>query len=528
MKFGLTIIAGFGFLLKQVMNKKGIVYLIGAGPGDRGLITIKGKELLQKADVIVYDYLVNVDLLEYAKESAEILYVGKKSGQKEMAQSSINALLVRKASKGNIVARLKGGDPFTFGRGGEEAEALQAKKISFEIIPGVSSVSAVPTYGGISLTHRDFTSSFAVVTGHEDPLKKKSNIPWDALSQIGTVVFLMGVSKLKKNMGELIKAGKNPETPVAIITWGTYPQQRTLTGTIENISDLVKKHKEITSPGIVVVGEVVKLREIINWYETKELFGKTIVVTRPKSQAYDFIKLLEAQGANVIPFPTIEITPPTSYKALDKAINSIEQYDWIVFTSVNGVKSFFNRLKELNKDIRELHRAKIAAIGEVTAKEIKNLGIKVDVVPNDFKAEGLIRIFKNEKIKDSKILIPRAKVARDILPESLVKIGAKVQVVTTYITKQPGKAKARNMIKLLNEEKIDMITFTSSSTVRNFFELIPDFKQKKNRPLLASIGPITANTLEELGYKSTIIPKKYTVDDLANNIVDYFTMKNLK
>lgn len=510
------------------MSKTAIVYLIGAGPGDRGLITIKGKELLQEADVIVYDYLVNADLLEYVKESAEILYVGKKSGQKEMTQSNINALLVKKASQGNIVARLKGGDPFTFGRGGEEAEALQAKNIPFEIVPGVSSVSAVPTYSGISLTHRDFTSSFAVVTGHEDPLKKKSSIPWDALSQIGTVVFLMGVRKLKENMAELVKAGKNPETPVAIITWGTYPQQKTLTGTVKNISDLVKQHKEITSPGIVVVGEVVKLREIINWYETKPLFGKTIVVTRPKSQAYEFIKLLEEQGANIIPFPTIQIFPPTSYKALDKAINSIEQYDWIVFTSVNGVKSFFNRLKELNKDIRELHRAKIATIGEVTAKEIENLGIKVDVVPNDFKAEGLLRIFKKEKIKDSKMLIPRAKVARDILPESLMKIGAKVDVVTAYVTKQPPKTKAKNITKLLNENKIDMITFTSSSTARNFFELIPDFKQKKNRPLFASIGPITAKTLGESGFKSTIIPKKYTVGELAKDIVEYFTMKNFK
>jgi len=510
------------------MSKTGIVYLIGAGPGDRGLLTIKGKELLQKADVIVYDYLVNADLLEYAKDSAEILYVGKKAGQKEMTQGSINSLIVRKAKSGNIVARLKGGDPFTFGRGGEEAEALQAKQIPFEIVPGVSSVSAVPTYGGISLTHRDFTSSFAVVTGHKDPSKEKSNIPWDALSQIGTVVFLMGVNKLKENMTELNKAGKSPKTPVAIITWGTYPQQRTLTGTIENISDLAKKHKEITPPGIVVVGEVVKLREIINWYESKPLFGKTVIVTRPKSQAPEFTKLLEEQGAYVITFPTIEIAPPSSHKALDKAINSIEQYDWIVFTSVNGVKSFFERLKKLDKDVRELHRAKIAAIGEVTAQEIENMGIKVDIVPNDFKAEGLIRIFKKKEIRDCKILIPRAKVARDILPQSLVKMGAKVDVVTAYITKQPGKAKTKNIIKLLGEDKIDMITFTSSSTARNFFDLMPDFKQKKNRPLFASIGPITAKTVRDSGYKSAVVPKQYTVEYLASDIVDYFSKINLK
>jgi len=510
------------------MSEKGIVYLIGAGPGDRGLITIKGKELLNKADTIVYDYLVNVELLQYAKENAEIIYVGKKSGQKEMTQQNINSLLIKKANKGNIVARLKGGDPFTFGRGGEEAEALVAKKVPFEIVPGVSSVSAVPTYGGIPLTHRDFTSSFAVVTGHEDPSKKKSSIPWEALSRIGTVVFLMGVSKLKNNMRELIKAGKNPKTPVAIISWGTYPQQKTLTGTVENISDLASKDTQISSPGIVIVGEVVELREIINWYETKPLFGKTIVVTRPESQAYEFIKPLEEQGANVIAFPTIEISPPNSYIALDKAINSIEQYDWIIFTSVNGVKSFFNRLRVLNKDIRGLYRAKIAAIGDITAKEVENLGIKVDMVPSDFKAEGLIRIFKKKKIKDCKILIPRAKVARDILPETLVKIGAKVDVVTAYITKQPSKAKAKKITKLLSEDKIDMITFTSSSTVKNFFELIPNHKPKRNRPLFASIGPITSKTLNESGYQSTIVSKKYTVDNLASEIVHYYSKVNLK
>ena len=510
------------------MSKIGIVYLIGAGPGDRGLITIKGKELLQKADVIVYDYLVNTDLLEYAKNHAEILYVGKKAGQKEMTQRSINAHIVKQAKKGNIVARLKGGDPFIFGRGGEEAEALEAENIPFEIVPGVSSVSAVPAYGGISLTHRDFTSSFAVVTGHEDPSKKQSNIPWHALSQIGTVVFLMGVKKLKQNMLGLLKAGKSPDTPVAVITWGTYPQQRTLTGTIGNISDLVKRYKEITSPGIVVVGEVVKLREVINWYESKPLFGRTIIVTRPKSQAPEFIKLLEEQGAQAVAFPTIEIQPPNSYKALDKAINTIKQYDWIVFTSVNGVTSFFNRLKELGKDIRELHRAKIATIGEITAQEIQNKGIKVDIVPDDFKAEGLIKIFKKNKLKDTKILIPRAKVARDILPDTLNKIGARVDVVTAYITKKPDKAKTKNIIKLLSDHKIDMITFTSSSTAKNFFELIPGFKQVEKKPLIACIGPITAKTVRDAGYKSAIIPKQYTVEHLADELVDYFSKINLK
>lgn len=510
------------------MSKKGIVYLIGAGPGDMGLFTIKGREILRLADVIVYDYLVNDRLLEYTKDNAEIIYVGKKAGQKEMSQKAINALLVSKAKKGSTVARLKGGDPFTFGRGGEEAEALKLKKIPFEIVPGVSSVSAVPAYAGISLTHRDFTSSFAVVTGHEDPSKEKSNMPWEALSQIGTVVFLMGVKNLKQNMSKLIAAGKNPDTPAAVITWGTYPSQSTLTGTVSNLSNLAKKRKDISSPGIVVVGEVVKLREILDWYESKPLFGITVIVTRPKEQSHDFISLLEDRGANVIPFPTIEIVPPRSYKALDSAIDRIEKYDWIVFTSVNGVKSFFDRLRELNKDIRELHKAKIAAIGNVTAREILDMGIKVDIVPDEFRAEGLIKIFKNEGIKNAKVLIPRARVARDILPESLKKLGAEVDVVTSYITKKPPKSITNHICKLLDENKVDLITFTSSSTARNFFDLIPDFKKYKKNALIASIGPITAKTIREFGYKAQIVPNQYTVLDLTEEIVNYYATKNLR
>lgn len=503
------------------MTNTGIVYLIGAGPGDRGLLTIKGKELLEKADVIVYDYLVNVDLLDYAKDSAEIIYVGKKAGQKEMTQSSINALLARKARSGNIVARLKGGDPLTFGRGGEEAQALKLKQVTFEIVPGVSSVSAVPGYAGISLTHRDFTSSFAVVTGHEKPSKEQSDIPWSALSQIGTVVFLMGVKRLKQNMLELIKAGKNKETPVAVITWGTYPQQKTLTGTIGNISQLVDKNDDITSPGIVVVGEVVELREVISWYESKPLFGKTVIVTRPKPQAYEFIRILENHGASVISFPTIEIVPPKSYKSLDKSIENIEKYHWIIFTSVNGVKAFFNRLKVLKKDIRNLHKARIAAIGDVTAQEIESMGITVDIVPDDFKAEGLIKIFEKNNLEDNNILIPRAKVARDILPESLKKMGAKVDVVTSYLTKPPLKSQSRVISKLLTEGSVDFLTFTSSSTAKNFFEIFPGLKKSKKKPLIACIGPITSKTVRNAGYKADLVARQYTVSHLVDEIVDY-------
>ena len=508
------------------MSKTGTVYLIGAGPGDKGLLTIKGKKLLKKADVIVYDYLVNTDLLHYIKENAEIIYVGKKGGQKEMSQQSINALLVRKSKKGNTVARLKGGDPFVFGRGGEEAEYLQEKKVPFEIVPGVTSVSAVPAYAGIPLTHRDFTSSFAVVTGHENPSKEKSNIPWEALSQIGTIVFLMSVKNLKKNMYELMGAGKSPDTPVAVITWGTYPEQKTLTGKIGNIPELVKKRKDIISPAIVVVGEVVNLREVMNWYESTPFFGKTVLVTRPKDQSHDFIKFLEDKGGQVISFPTIEIVPPRSFQALNDAINNLRSYDWIIFTSVNGVRAFFKRLRELGKDIRELYGAKIAAIGDITSRAVQDMGINVDLVPEDFRAEGLIQKFKKQDIKGTKILLPRAKVARDILPQTLREMGAQVNVVTAYISKKPDKRKTNIVRKLLNQSKIDLLTFTSSSTARNFFELVPDFKQLNKKPVIACIGPITAKTVREFGFKPLIIPKQYTVEALADEIIKYFSQPN--
>jgi uroporphyrinogen III methyltransferase/synthase len=509
------------------MSKTGTVYLIGAGPGDKGLITIKGGDLLRSADVIVYDYLVNTALLRYVKENAEIIYVGKKAGQKEMSQQSINALLVRESKKGNTVARLKGGDPFIFGRGAEEAEYLHEKKVPFEIVPGVTSVSAVPAYAGIPLTHRDFTSSFAVVTGHENPSKEKSNIPWEALSQMGTIVFLMGVKNLKKNMSELMGAGKSSDTPVAVTTWGTYPEQTTLTGKIGNISNLLKKRKDITSPAIVVVGEVVNLRKVMNWYESAPLFGKTVLVTRPKGQSRDFIKFLEDKGGQVISFPTIEIVHPKSFQALDDAINNVRSYDWIIFTSVNGVAAFFKRLRELGKDIRELYGAKIAAIGDITSQAIEDMGINVDLVPEDFRAEGLIQKFKKQDInKETKILLPRAKVARDILPKALREMGAHVNVVIAYISKKPDKRKTNIIRKLLNQSKIDLLTFTSSSTARNFFELVPDFKQHKNKPVIACIGPITAKTVREFGFKPLIVPKQYTVEALADEIMEYFSHPN--
>jgi uroporphyrinogen III methyltransferase/synthase len=503
------------------MNKNGIVYLIGAGPGDPGLFTIKGKQCLEKADVVIYDYLVNPVLLQFAREEAEKIYVGKKRGHKEMAQGNINRLLVDKAKTGKVVARLKGGDPFIFGRGGEEAEELAKLGIPVEIVPGITSASAVPAYAGIPLTHRDFTSSFVVVTGHEYPKKEKSNLSWEALAKTGTVVFLMGVRNIEENMKKLIEFGKPPETPVAIITWGTFPKQETIVGTLGDIGKIAKA-KKVKPPAIIVVGEVVKLRETINWFETKPLFGKKVLVTRSRNQASVFVKFLEELGAEAIEFPTIEIIPPQSWNELDRAIENLGTYNWIIFTSVNGVLFFFERLKRKSKDLRELKGIKIAAIGEQTAKSVANLGLAVDIIPDDFKAEGIVERFRETDIKGKRILIPRAKEAREVLPLELAQMGADVHVVVVYETKKPSLKKIEGIGKMLKNGKIDVITFASSSTVRNFLSVFGKDREIFSSTIVACIGPITAEPLRELGIKAEIICNKYTIAELTREIVSYF------
>lgn len=507
------------------MSNKGKVYLIGAGPGDPGLLTIKGKECLEKADVIVYDYLVNPRILEYAKREAEIIYVGKKSGSKEMSQEDINGLLVKKAKEGKIVARLKGGDPFIFGRGGEEAEELANFGIPFEIVPGITSASAVPAYAGIPLTHRDLTSSFVVVTGHEDPIKKESSLPWESLAQIGTVVFLMGLKNIEKNMKKLVQFGKSPQTPVALITWGTLPKQRTITGTIGEIGRIVRENK-VESPAILVVGKVVRLRETLNWFETKPLFGKKVVVTRTRKQASALVRLLEEEGAETVEFPTIEIVPPESWYEMDKAIENLGLYNWIIFTSVNGVEFFFDRLKAKKKNISEFKGVKIATIGEQTGRAVENLGLSVDIIPYEFRAEGVVESFRGINIKGKRILIPRAKEAREILPVELQKMGAEVNVVTAYKTKKPNLERVEEVREMLRSGEIDVLTFASSSTVSNFLSILGKGSKLLLKPTIACIGPITAQPLREIGIEPQIVCKKYTIEELVREIVDYFRHKS--
>ena len=504
--------------------KSGKVYLIGAGPGDPGLLTLKGKRCIEEADVIVYDHLVNKKLLEFTKDGAEIIYVGKVAGKHTKSQDDINSLLVSKTKEGKVVARLKGGDPFIFGRGGEEALELVNNEIHFEVVPGISAATSVPAYAGIPLTHRDFNSSIALITGHEDPSKGGSKIEWKGLSTcIENLIFFMGAKNLSNIVKKLIENGRNPDTPIAVIRWGTTPLQETIVGTLNNIIKKTKE-KEIRPPAIIVVGEVVALREKLNWFEKKPLFGKRILITRPRGQVKIFVELLEKEGAIAIQFPTIETIPPDSWDALNNAIKKLDTYQWLIFTSANGVRFFMERLKANKKDIRELKGIKICAIGPKTAASVKSLGIRVDAVPEKYIAEGVIEEMQKYGVKGKKILLPRASVARDILPQELKKMGAEIDVVDTYKTVKPVE-KANEIKNMLKNGEIDVITFTSSSTVQNFMSYFNTDKKILKNIIIASIGPITAKTVEEFGLKNAIVSDEHTIERFTEKITEYFRRK---
>jgi uroporphyrinogen III methyltransferase/synthase len=506
------------------LEKQGKVYIIGAGPGDPGLITVKGLRCLKEADVVIYDHLVSEEIIRQAKESARLIYAGKKGGAHTLPQEEINRRLVEEAKQGNIVARVKGGDPFIFGRGGEEAETLAHVDIPFEVIPGVSSAVAVPAYAGIPLTHRGYTSTLAFVTGHEDPTKEESEIDWETLAGIGTLVFLMGVKNLRQITANLMGHGKHADTPAALIRWGTTEDQETLTGTLSDIARNAEERK-FSPPAILVVGDVVTLRENLNWFETKPLFGKGIVITRPEAQAEEFAVLLHAQGARVIHFPTIKLVPPEDYHNLDQAIGRLSHYQWIIFTSANGVSFFLNRLTELGRDIRDLKDIRICTIGPATAATIEKLGIRVDLVPEEFISEGVVKAFQKFNIKDSRILLPRAEKARDVIPEGLTELGAKVDIVTAYRTVNSGRKKS-DMETLINEGKADIITFTSPSTVTNFIEIMGREYIIPSHVKIACIGPVTAAAVKKAGLNVDIIQERYTIPGLVETLVEYFR-KNL-
>ena len=504
------------------MNGK--VYLVGAGPGDPELITLKGLECIKNADVIIYDYLASPSLLKHAREHAEIIYVGKKGGDHTLSQDRINALIAEKAQKGFTVTRLKGGDPFIFGRGGEEAEVLIDARIPFEIIPGVTSAIAAPAYAGIPLTHRKFTSTIAFVTGHEDPAKAESNIDWAALAKgIGTLVFLMGVKNLPHITDRLMHHGMSPDTPVALVRWGTTPKQTTVSGKLDTIVERTKA-AGLKPPAIIVVGHVVKLREKMRWFETRPLMGQCIVVTRAREQASDLVKRLSDLGAECLECPTIKVSPPQDVKPLDRAMENLSSYDWLIFTSVNGVNFFFERLFQKNKDVRALKDIHTAVIGPATEKRLFDFGLKSDIVPESYRAESVVKAFAGKDVTGRKILLPRAKEARPVLPLELKKMGAVVDEVTAYCT-HAVKDNTDVLSARLKERSIDMITFTSSSTVKNFRALFPneDLKDLMRGVIIASIGPVTADTARDLGFDVHIIAESYTIPGLCQAILTHFS-----
>jgi len=507
-----------------VSEAAGKVYLIGAGPGDPGLFTLKGKRCLGEADVVVYDYLANPRLLRYAKPGAELIYVGKQAGKHTLPQEEIGRLLVARAREGKAVARLKGGDPFIFGRGGEEAEELAAAGIPFEVVPGVTAAVAAPAYAGIPLTHRDFTSTVAFVTGHEDPTKVETGIAWDKIATgIGTLVFFMGIGQLPEIVEQLVRHGRAPATPAAVVRWGTRAEQEVVTGTLEN---LVEKCRGMKPPALIVVGEVVTLREKLRWFETLPLSGRRILITRAREQASGFAAVLEAAGAEVMEFPTIGFAPPESWAPLDAAVARLREYQWVIFTSANGVRFFWERLQAAGRDTRDLAGITVCAIGPATAAALKSVGIRADLVPTEFKAEALVAAiqagFGAEAIAGSRVLLARAAEAREVIPEELERLGAQVDVVAAYRTiKSDSDADA--IRAMLREGKIHAVTFTSSSTVKHFLDLVGGEAEMLLRGVVvASIGPITAQTAARHGIVSHIVPENYTIPALAEALVRHF------
>ncbi|MEA1971146.1 MAG: uroporphyrinogen-III C-methyltransferase [Thermodesulfobacteriota bacterium] len=498
------------------MKKPGKVYIIGAGPGDPDLITIKGVECLRRADVVVHDYLVGKEILRHAGKYARFIYVGKIGGHQNISQENLNRILVEEALKGNTVVRLKGGDPFMFGRGGEEAEFLQKAGVSFEVVPGITSAISVPAYAGIPLTHRKFTSTLAFVTGHEDPERVESRIDWKKISTIETIVFLMGVRNLSRIASNLMENGRSPDTPVALIRWGTTPDQETLTGKLGDIATLVEERK-FSPPAVFVVGDVVGLRERLGWFEKKTLFGKGIVITRPEEQSEEFAALLRDEGARVISFPTIRIVPPEDYSDLDRAIENIEKYHWIVFTSANGVRFFFERFCKLRNDIRDLKGIKICTIGPATRDRVEGYNIRVDMVPEEYISDGVVEAFRGMDVAGANVLLPRAEIAGNIIPGGLSELGANVDVATAYKTVNSGEA-GETIKELMDSGKIDVITFTSPSTVTNFMDIIGNETTIPNHIKIACIGPVTENACRKAGLGVDIMQGPYSIPGLVEAI----------
>ena len=502
------------------MKAKGTVYLVGAGPGDAGLFTRRGAELLARADVVVYDALVNPDLLRLAPKSAEFIYGGKRAAAHAIPQEELNQLLVSKAKEGKTVVRLKGGDPYIFGRGGEEAEELAAAKVPFEVVPGVSSFVAAPNYAGIPVTHRDHCSSFTVLTGHEDPTKDESSIDWAQLAKsTGTKVVLMGVERIRRIAEQLIAHGMAAETPVALVRWGTTGRQQSIEGTLANIADVVDKAK-FAAPAVTIIGGVVKLRGKLNWFEQRPLFGKRVVVTRTREQASELAHQLTELGADVLEIPTLKIVAPKRQELVAEMMGGLGSYQWMVFTSPNGVTSFFDYFFKAYDDLRSIGGVRIAAVGPATAAKLKELHLSVDAMPDKYVAKDISKaIAAKDDLENLRVLLLRAEVANLELPKLLEDEGAIVDDVAVYQTVPETEDVSGAAARLL-EEGADWLTFASSSAVENFHARFPLPELLKKFPALktASIGPETTKALVALGLQPTVEAKQHTIDGLVKAV----------
>jgi len=504
----------------------GIVYLVGAGPGDPELITLRGVECLQKAQVVVYDYLANEQLLNHAPRDAERIYAGKIGGRHNQDQEEINQLLVTLALEGKIVVRLKGGDPFVFGRGGEECEALSLAGVPFQVVPGVTAAVGAAAYAGIPLTHRDFTASVAFVTGQEGKDKNESSIDWDRLSLgSGTVVFYMGITSLRRNMQRMTEHGRSPLTPVALVRWATTAGQQVLTGTIADIADKAEG-AGFKPPAVTIVGEVVSLRERLRWFDNRPLSGRRIIVTRAADQAGEFSDMMTRRGATVLECPTINLVEPSSWDELDAAIGELDDFNWLVLTSVNAVRFFFQRLNSLGFDARALGTCKVCAVGPKTAEAISVHGIRPDLVPLDYKAEAIVSEFAKLDLAGKRVLFPRADRAREIIPRQLKQMGAYVSDPVIYRNILPERLCPETLLSL-EKRCIDCVTFTSSSTVLNMAELLgADLLADMLKGVaVASIGPVTSKTCRDLGLKVDIQPNEFTLSALSDAIQHYYANK---
>lgn len=498
--------------------KTGIAYLVGAGPGDPGLLTLRGRELIEQADVVIYDYLSNEDFLKWARPDAEIIYAGKSGRRHTLTQDQINQALVDAVSAGKKVVRLKGGDPYVFGRGGEEAEALVEKELAFEVVPGVTSAIAAPAYAGIPVTHRDFTSLVTFITGHEDPTKENSALDWQALARLkGTRIFLMGVERIRDITGRLLAEGAPSETPVALVRWGTRPEQQTLIGTLGTIADQVQK-SGFKAPAITIIGEVVGLRKKLNWFEKRPLFGKRIVVTRTRTQASALSAKLKELGADVLEIPTMRVVGRTWDSSMKQVGQELDRNcDWLVFTSPNGVEYFFKEFFKEIGDIRKLGTVKIAAVGPATAKKLNELHLRVEKQPDEFTVKALAAAFDQKEIRGKKILLARGNLADPQLVEHLQSHGALVSEWVVYDT-FPETEDASGAQKEFQEKGADWVTFTSSSTVRFWDRL--NLKGTQNGVVrYASIGPATSEAMKEFGYPVHIEAQVHTIPGLVDALL---------